>query len=185
MTTFAVTSASSLRCQASTCFRISSKFLCIRSTPTETQSIKENDFECLASTGVNTPETMFSTWVFDTIIKFLAGMKSREFSPRVVQNCAERHCTGGSLGLCLVERIKPVDRRTTRPVEVFPRARGQVRRLEGSAPRLLRSKPWVQRVQIRLSVEGAAAAPGGFSGPAAALETITSRWSCSFERNHC
>jgi hypothetical protein len=29
------------------------------STPTETQSISENDFECLASTGVNTPETIF------------------------------------------------------------------------------------------------------------------------------
>jgi hypothetical protein len=27
--------------------------------PTETQSMSENDFECLASTGVNTPETMF------------------------------------------------------------------------------------------------------------------------------
>ena len=38
---------------------IGSKFRCIRSTPTETQSIRENDFECLASTGVNTPETMF------------------------------------------------------------------------------------------------------------------------------
>jgi hypothetical protein len=31
----------------------------IRSTPTEMQSINENDFECFASTGVNTPETMF------------------------------------------------------------------------------------------------------------------------------
>jgi hypothetical protein len=31
-----------------------SKFLCIRSTPTEMQSIRENDFECFASTGVNT-----------------------------------------------------------------------------------------------------------------------------------
>ena len=35
-----------------------SKFRCIRSTPTEMQSINENDFECLASTGVNTPETI-------------------------------------------------------------------------------------------------------------------------------
>jgi hypothetical protein len=50
---------SSFLCQASTCFRIGSKFLCIRSTSTETQSISENDFECLASTGVNTPEIMF------------------------------------------------------------------------------------------------------------------------------
>ena len=40
------------------CFRMGSKFRCIRSTPTEMQSISENDFECFASTGVNTPETM-------------------------------------------------------------------------------------------------------------------------------
>src|SRR5215469_5114094 len=33
-----------------------SKFLCIRSTPTETQSISENDLECFASTGVKSPE---------------------------------------------------------------------------------------------------------------------------------
>lgn len=36
-----------------------SKLRCIRSTPTEKQSMSENDFECFASTGVNTPETMF------------------------------------------------------------------------------------------------------------------------------
>jgi hypothetical protein len=42
---------------ASTCFRIGSKFRCIRSTPTEMQSLSENDFECFASTGVNTPGT--------------------------------------------------------------------------------------------------------------------------------
>src|SRR5260370_18728741 len=59
MTTFAVTSVNSLFCQASTCFRIGSKFRCIRSTPTEMQSTSENDFECFASTGVNTPGTMF------------------------------------------------------------------------------------------------------------------------------
>jgi hypothetical protein len=59
MTTFAVASASSLRCQDSTCLRTGSKFRCIRSTPTETQSISENDFECFASTGVNTRKTMF------------------------------------------------------------------------------------------------------------------------------
>jgi len=40
-------------------FRIGSKLCCMRSTPTETQSISEKDFECLASTGVNTPGTMF------------------------------------------------------------------------------------------------------------------------------
>ena len=39
--------------------RIGSKLRCIRSTPTEMQSISENDFECLASTGVNTHGTMF------------------------------------------------------------------------------------------------------------------------------
>src|SRR5271157_2573025 len=58
MTTLAVTSVSSLLCQVSTCFRIGSKFRCMRSTPTEMQSMSENDFECLASTGVNAPETM-------------------------------------------------------------------------------------------------------------------------------
>ncbi len=51
-------STSSTRCQASTCFCIGSKFRCMRSTPTEMQSINEKAFECLASTGVNTPETM-------------------------------------------------------------------------------------------------------------------------------
>jgi len=35
--------------------RIGSKFLCIRSTPTEMQSMRENDFECLARTGVKSP----------------------------------------------------------------------------------------------------------------------------------
>src|SRR5258708_35387083 len=59
MTTLAVTSVNSLLCQDSTCFRIGSKFRCIRSTPTERQSTSENDFECLARTGVNTPGTMF------------------------------------------------------------------------------------------------------------------------------
>src|ERR1700716_241442 len=53
MTTFAVTSVSSLFCQAPTCFRIGSKFRCIRPTATEMQSMSENDFECFASTGVN------------------------------------------------------------------------------------------------------------------------------------
>lgn len=31
-------------------------------TLTETQSINENDFECLASTGVDTTGTMFPNW---------------------------------------------------------------------------------------------------------------------------
>ncbi len=30
----------------------------IRSAPTETQAMSENDFECFASTGENTPATM-------------------------------------------------------------------------------------------------------------------------------
>ena len=50
---------SSLLCRVSTCLCIGSKFRCMRSTPTETQSISENDVKCLASTGVNTPGTMF------------------------------------------------------------------------------------------------------------------------------
>src|ERR1019366_9476683 len=57
MTTLAVTSVNSLLCQATTCFHIDSKFRCIRSTPAEMQSTSENDFECFASTGVNTPAT--------------------------------------------------------------------------------------------------------------------------------
>src|SRR6266852_4178363 len=60
MTTLAVTSVNSLLCQASTCFRIGSKLRCIRSTPTEMQSMSENDFECFASTGVKTP-VLFKT----------------------------------------------------------------------------------------------------------------------------
>jgi hypothetical protein len=37
---------------------IDSKVRRMRSTPTEMQSMSENDFECFASTGVNTPGTM-------------------------------------------------------------------------------------------------------------------------------
>jgi hypothetical protein len=36
------------------CFRMA-KFRCIRSTPTEMQSIRENDFQCLANPGTYTP----------------------------------------------------------------------------------------------------------------------------------
>src|ERR1700733_5189870 len=53
-------SLSSLCCQASTCFRIGSRFRCTRSTP-PMHSVSANDFECLARTGVNTPETMRSS----------------------------------------------------------------------------------------------------------------------------
>jgi hypothetical protein len=40
-------------------FCIGSKSRCIRSTPTETLSINENDFECFASTGANAPAQHF------------------------------------------------------------------------------------------------------------------------------
>jgi hypothetical protein len=59
MITFAVTSVNSLPGQASTSFRIGSTFRCIRSTPTEMHSMRENDFQCLASTGENAPGTIF------------------------------------------------------------------------------------------------------------------------------
>src|SRR5258708_15172486 len=36
-------------------FQNLSKLCCMRSTPTEVQSMNENDFECLAKTRVNTP----------------------------------------------------------------------------------------------------------------------------------
>jgi len=49
--TLAATSVNSLLCQASTCFRMGSKIRCIRSTPTEMQSMSEEDFECFASTA--------------------------------------------------------------------------------------------------------------------------------------
>jgi hypothetical protein len=59
MSTSVVTSASLLLCHASTCLRMGSKLRCIRSTPSEMQSISENDFECFAGTGVHAPRTMF------------------------------------------------------------------------------------------------------------------------------
>jgi hypothetical protein len=64
MTTLAVTSVSSLLCQVSTCLRMSSKFRRIRSTPTEMQSISKKDFECFASTGVNTPGQCCQAGIF-------------------------------------------------------------------------------------------------------------------------
>jgi hypothetical protein len=45
-------------CQASPCVRIGSKLRCSRSQLSEMLSMNENDFECFASTGVNTPGTM-------------------------------------------------------------------------------------------------------------------------------
>src|SRR5258708_40089786 len=83
MASFAVTAVSSLLRQASTCFRIGSKLRCIRSTPTEMQSTSENDFECFANTGVNTPETMFSTVGLPTrSVKFF-GDETRQLDARV------------------------------------------------------------------------------------------------------
>src|SRR3972149_4626466 len=55
MMILAVTSVSSDFCHASTCFRMGSKLRCIRSTPTEIASTRENAFECFASTGVKSP----------------------------------------------------------------------------------------------------------------------------------
>jgi len=55
---FAVTSVSSVRCQATTCLPMGPKFRCVQSTPAEMQSISENDFECFGITGVNAPGTM-------------------------------------------------------------------------------------------------------------------------------
>ena len=60
---FAVTFVNSLLCHASTCFRIGSPFLCIRPTPTEMQSMSENDFEFFASTGVTSGGQSFNVAV--------------------------------------------------------------------------------------------------------------------------
>ena len=54
-----VMSVSSLLCRVSTCLRMGSKLRCIRSTLTEMQSMRENDFECFASTGVTLQEQCF------------------------------------------------------------------------------------------------------------------------------
>src|SRR6266849_2120950 len=109
MTTLAVTSVNSLFCHASTCFRIGSKFRCIRSTPTEMQSISENDFECFASTGVNTPETMspnrrgLAPYGFQLSIRRISDQHTscREERYKSTHNIAvlevrlDRHRTGG------------------------------------------------------------------------------------------
>src|SRR5260370_8192640 len=71
-----------LICQASTCFRMGSKFRCIRSTPTEMQSTSENDFECLASTGVNTLVTMSPIFrCLRSLISYLLLFLNLPFSP--------------------------------------------------------------------------------------------------------
>src|SRR5258708_1145037 len=79
MTTLAVTSVSSLRCQASTCLRMGSKLRCIRSTPTEMQSMSENDFECFVSTGVKSPETISQGTIFRWVVQLLAPGSEPEF----------------------------------------------------------------------------------------------------------
>ena len=58
MTSFAVSSGRRVPFQASTCFRIGSKFRCMRSTPTERMSTRLRCLVCLASTGVNKPGTI-------------------------------------------------------------------------------------------------------------------------------
>src|SRR5216683_2177682 len=55
MTSFAIPSGRPVTFQASTCFRIGSKFRCMRSTPTDRMSTRLRCLVCLASTGVNTP----------------------------------------------------------------------------------------------------------------------------------
>jgi len=56
-------------------FPLGPKFRCIRSTPTEMQSISENDFECLASTGVKSRRTVFPNSAF--------GSPNLTFAPRL------------------------------------------------------------------------------------------------------
>src|SRR6266852_4937808 len=58
MTSFADSSGSLVTFHVSTCFRIGSKFRCMRSTPTERMSTRLRCLVCLASTGVKAPGTM-------------------------------------------------------------------------------------------------------------------------------
>ncbi len=57
----AVTSVNSLLCQASTCFSHGLEIPLHSITPSEMQSMRENDFECFASTGVKTPQMAKTT----------------------------------------------------------------------------------------------------------------------------
>lgn len=57
---------------------IGSKLRCIRSTPTDMQSIKENAFECFAKTGVNTPVTCFRIDVVPRQTRFSAAVNASE-----------------------------------------------------------------------------------------------------------
>src|SRR5579864_6288924 len=96
MTTLAVTSVSSPLCQASTCLRIGSKLRCMRSTPTEMQSIRQNDFECLAKTGVNTAGTCFKLLVHIPSRRVLAPLNEE----RVENSTPVAGCRDGSLAYC-------------------------------------------------------------------------------------
>src|SRR5713226_8878460 len=89
MTTLAVTSINSLLCHASACSRIGSKFRCIRSTPTEMQSMSENDFECFAS---QTPKSDQDRGRNKTTIRLLA--KNRFLSPKFSIVCHRRELGG-------------------------------------------------------------------------------------------
>src|SRR5260370_37729685 len=93
---------SSLLCHASTCCRSGSKFRCIRSTPTEMQSIRENDFECLASTRVNTPGTMSPN--FDVDHREVKPAPPRHQEATEVWDCRAEGEPGAACGLRSAER---------------------------------------------------------------------------------
>jgi hypothetical protein len=82
----ALTSVSSLFCQASTCFRIGSKLRCMRSTPArDATNERERSRGLVKKTGVNTPGTMFSYSGFVNIsvpeANFLASLALRAQLP--------------------------------------------------------------------------------------------------------
>jgi hypothetical protein len=69
-----------------------SEFGCIRSTPTEMQSLSKNDFERFASTGVNTPPMAKMTddgQLFRNRIKEGLGQTPREPSAACAATLAE------------------------------------------------------------------------------------------------
>src|SRR5216684_2042955 len=108
MTTFAVTSVNSLLCQASTCLRIGSKFRCIRSTPTEMQSMSEKDFECFASTGVNAPVTMFPDSA-PMSIRFPRSRAPASLAPPCFNFWIARHSCGTRTPIPNLRAYTPLD----------------------------------------------------------------------------
>src|SRR5260370_4039224 len=80
MTSFAVSSRRRVPFHASTCFLIGSKCRCMRSTPTERISTRLRCLVCLASTGVNTPGTMFPNSGFREYRDFLEA----DFGPIIL-----------------------------------------------------------------------------------------------------